>query len=251
MNQSNENIIRIDENRARSLVSHKLMGGTVKKSELFDWVLDATGATLTKSTKDDMIIKSMVGSIVAQMEKDGLVSQKGNRVTPTPSLSSVSKLTKGKTEFLRKVHALGGPFFEEYTVRLLEKYYTLIGCHVISAFRCGGSNDGGVDGVLKVEDQFGFIDTICVQCKNRSSDNTVTTKEVREFYGAMTAMGATRGIYATTSRFHCDADDFLHGIYNCVGVDGDAIYRIAQKTQYGLLGSGEKTTVDYSVIKPI
>ena len=248
---NNENIIYLDENRARSLVSHKLMGGTVKKSELFDWVLDATGASLTPSTKDDMIIKSMIGSIVAQMEKDGLVMQKGSKLTPTPSLSKTSKITKGKTEFLRKIHSLGGAFFEEYMVRLLERYYTHLGCEVISAFRCGGSNDGGVDGVLKIKDQFGFVDTICIQCKNRNSDNTVTTKEVREFYGAMTAMGATRGIYATTSKFHIDADDFLHSIYNCVGVDGDSVYRIAQKTQYGLLGSGEKTTIDLSVIKPI
>lgn len=214
-------------------------------------MLNQTGATKTVSQKDDMVIKSTVGSIVADMQRDGLVKIKGTKVVPTPKLSSHGKLSKGKTEFLRKVHSLGGAFFEEYTVRLLEKYYTMLGCNVVSAIRTGGSNDGGVDGALKVEDQFGFVDVICIQCKNRTSDNTVTTKEVREFYGAMTAIKATRGIYVTTAQFHDEAEKFLRSIHNCVGLDGDGIYRLALKTQYGVTGSGEKAKIDYTVIKPL
>jgi hypothetical protein len=34
---------------------------------------------------------------------------------------------------------------------------------------------------LEVVDQFGFEEKILIQCKNRTSSNTVTTKEIREF----------------------------------------------------------------------
>lgn len=251
MAENIENLIAVDENKTRLLVTHKLLGGPVKKTDLFNWVLQESGATSTPSLKDDMIVKSTVGSIVAKMIDDGLAYKKGTHIVPAPALSKNGKLTKGKTEFLRKIHLLGGAFFEEYTVRLLEKYYTLIGCNVISAFRTGGSNDGGIDGIIKIEDHLGFVDTICIQCKNRNTDNTVTTKEIREFYGAMTAMQATRGIYSTTSSFHCDAEKFLNSIYNCVGIDGNVIYRLALKTQYGLIGSGSDVKIDETVIKPI
>ena len=251
MEGANEKIIQLEEGQARALVTHKLMGGPVKKSELFSWILDETGASGTISKQDDMVIKSMVGAIVSDMNKDGLVSLRGVRVVPSPRFNKSSKLLKGKTEFLRKIHSLGGAFFEEYAVRLLEKYYTMLGCNVVSAIRTGGSNDGGLDGALKVEDQFGFVDVICIQCKNRVSDNTVTTKEVREFYGAMTAAKATRGIYVTTSHFHDEAENFLRSIHNCVGLDGDGVYRLALKTQYGVTGSGEKAKIDYTVIRQL
>lgn len=251
MAENMENLINVDESKARLLVTHKLLGGPIKKTDLFNWVLQESGALATPSLKDDMIIKSTIGSIVAKMIDDGLAYKKGASIVPTPALSKNGKLTKGKTEFLRKIHHLGGAFFEEYTVRLLEKYYSLIGCNVISAFRSGGSNDGGIDGIIKIQDHLGFVDTVCIQCKNRNTDNTVTTKEVREFYGAMTAMQGTRGIYATTSVFHCEAEKFLNSLYNCVGIDGDVIYRLALKTQYGLIGSGNDVKIDETVIKPL
>lgn len=251
MADTQENLITIDENKTRLLVTHKLLGGPIKKTDLFNWVLQESGAFSTPTLKDDMIIKSTVGSIVSKMVDDGMAYKKNGNIVPTPSLSKNGKITRGKTEFLRKIHNLGGAFFEEYTVRLLEKYYALIGCKVITAFRSGGSNDGGIDGILKIEDQLGFVDTVYIQCKNRSSDNTVTTKEVREFYGAMTAMQGTRGIYATTASFHCEAEKFLNSLYNCVGIDGDVIYRLALKTQYGLIGTGSDVKIDETVIKPL
>ena len=59
-------------------------------------------------------------------------------------------------------------------------------------------------------------------------------KEVREFFGAMTAQGGTRGIFATTSAFHPGAVRFLNSIPHCVGIDREKIFEIAEKTAYGL-----------------
>jgi hypothetical protein len=227
------------------------MGEKIKRSDIFDWVLAHSGALSTASQKDDMIVKSTIGVALADMEKAGLLIKDGSTYSATPKLHKNSKVWKGRGKFLDDIHALGGYFFEEYTVRLLERYYTMLGYNVTKAQRTGGSEDGGIDGILEVVDQFGFEEKILIQCKNRSLANTVTTKEVREFYGCVCALGGTRGIYATTSRFHQEAEELLHSIHNCVGIDGDAIFRIAKKTGYGIKTENCEDEVDKSVIKPL
>ncbi len=250
MNNEND-MITIEDKEIRKLVLHKIMGEKIKKHDIFDWVLQQTGVLETKNTRDDMIVKSTIGVALSDMERAGLIERDGNSYVATPKLNKNSKIWKGRTKFLDSIHSLGGYFFEEYTVRLLERYYTMLGYNVTRAERTGGSEDGGVDGILEVIDQFGFEEKILIQCKNRVSNNTVTTKEVREFYGSVCALGGSRGIYATTTRFHCEAEALLHSIPNCVGIDGDAIFRIAKKTGYGIKSVNGEDVIDTLVIRPL
>ena len=250
MKNDNEMIV-INEREIRKLVLHKVMGEKVNRSDVFDWVLAKTGALETTTTRDDIIVKSTIGVVLADMERAGLIIKEGSCYTATPKLHNNSKIWKGRGKFLDAIHALGGYFFEEYTVKLLELYYTQLGYLVTKAERTGGCEDGGIDGILEVVDQFGFEEKILIQCKNRSLSNTVNTKEVREFYGCVCALGGTRGIYATTSRFHNEAEELLHSIHNCVGIDGDAIFRIAKKTGYGIKTVNGEDEVDTSVIRPL
>ena len=250
MNNEND-MITIEDKEIRKLVLHKIMGEKIKKHDIFDWVLQQTGVLETKNTRDDMIVKSTIGVALSDMERAGLIERDGNSYVATPKLNKNSKIWKGRTKFLDSIHSLGGYFFEEYTVRLLERYYTMLGYNVTRAERTGGSEDGGVDGILEVIDQFGFEEKILIQCKNRVSNNTVTTKEVREFYGSVCALGGSRGIYATTTRFHCEAEELLHSIPNCVGIDGDAIFRIAKKTGYGIKSVNGEDVIDTLVIRPL
>lgn len=249
--KNKDDAIYVDDKEVRKLVILKLMGGNIKKSDIFDWVLKETGAADTVSTKDDSIVKSIIGVMLADMEKAGLIVKDGSCYVATPKLNKNSKIWRGRTKFLDTIHSLGGYFFEEYTVKLLERYYTMLGYNVVRAERTGGSEDGGIDGILEVVDQFGFEEKILIQCKNRTSSNTVTTKEVREFYGSVCAMGGTRGIYSTTTRFHCEAEELLHSIPNCVGIDGDAIFRIAKKTGYGIKTVNGEDIVDTLVLRPL
>lgn len=249
--KNKDDIIIIDDKQIRKLVLHKVMGEKITKADIFDWVLKETGALDTQSTKDDAIVKSTIGVALSDMEKAGLIVKEGSLYVATPKLNKNSKIWKGRTKFLDTIHSLGGYFFEEYTVRLLERYYTMLGYNVTRAERTGGSEDGGVDGILEVIDQFGFEEKILIQCKNRTSSNTVTTKEIREFYGCVCALGGTRGIYSTTTRFHCEAEELLHSIHNCVGIDGDAIFRIAKKTGYGIKNVNGEDVIDTQVIKPL
>ena len=72
-----------------------------------------------------------------------------------------------------------------------------------------------------------------MQAKVRTN-NQVTLKEVREFYGAVNVLGGTRGIYITSSTFHESAQKLLDSVGNCVGIDGDKLFELIEKTGYGI-----------------
>ena len=129
---------------------------------------------------------------------------------------------------------------------LLEKYVTLCGKKVIYNSTTGGSDDGGIDGILKTEDSLGFRETIMVQTKNRSEPTTETT--ARGFYGAVCAAQGSRGIFATSSDFHPHAKAFFESLDDCVGIDGNKLFEMAIKTHYGIKKIGSELALDEKII---
>ena len=97
----------------------------------------------------------------------------------------------------------------------------------------GGSDDGGIDIVIETLDSLGFGERILAQTKCRDRA-LVTEKEVREFYGAMNLQNGTRGIYITTTRFHEAAIDLIDASRDLVGIDGDKLFELVKKTEYGI-----------------
>ena len=89
--KNNDDAICVDDKEVRKLVILKLMGEKIKKSDIFDWVLKETGASDTKSTKDDSIVKSIIGVMLADMEKAGLITKDGGCYVATPKLNKNSK----------------------------------------------------------------------------------------------------------------------------------------------------------------
>lgn len=112
-----------------------------------------------------------------------------------------------RTCFLEAVHTKGGEWFEVYCVDLLRRYYVLTGKVVDEGAVTGGSDDGGIDGVIHTQDDLGYRETVLMQMKNRHA--VMTSKDVREFYGAVCAENGSRGIFITLSSFHPDAQKLL------------------------------------------
>jgi restriction system protein len=77
------------------------------------------------------------------------------------------------------------------------------GCTVELSSALG--QDDSIDLTLRRDSE-----TILVQCKHWQSPR-VTEREMREFYGAMAATGAPRGIVVTTGTFTRDACEFAEG----------------------------------------
>lgn len=63
----------------------------------------------------------------------------------------------------------------------------------------GRFGDGGVDGVIN-EDRLG-LDRVYVQAKRFAHGNTADRPEVQAFVGCLVGLGATKGVFLTTSTF--------------------------------------------------
>lgn len=135
--------------------------------------------------------------------------------------------------FLHAIHTQGGEWFEAYAVRLLSEFYRKTGRTVTNAYVTGGSNDGGLDGVIELTEWMGFRENILMQMKNRYA--TISPKDVREFYGAVCIARGSRGIFVTISNFHSEAKKLLEQVDNLIGVDGRRLFEIAKFCSYGIV----------------
>jgi len=99
------------------------------------------------------------------------------------------------------------------------------------ATRIGGSGDGGVDGVID-QDPLG-LDRIYLQAKRYAHDNTVQRPAIQEFVGALHGVGASRGVFITTSQFSQGARDYASSIgTRVILIDGQRLAGLMIK--YGI-----------------
>lgn len=228
-------IVRQDECEEKIL---KLLGcGSYTKDEIFERLESYFGTDKTLSLKDDYSLRTIAGGVLASLANDGTLEIIGSKYTRTGEKCQISDTPLPENEFkpifFKQLFMLGGKFFESFVGNLLEKYYTLSNKMVVYCDVTGGSNDGGIDIVLETVDYLGFGEKIVAQTKCRDRAH-VTEKEVREFYGAMNAVGATRGIYVTTTYFHDGAEYFLDSVSDLVGIDGHKLFELVKKTGYGI-----------------
>ena len=151
-----------------------------------------------------------------------------------------------KAAFLARVHSRGGEFFEYYFLELVKRYLLRFGKTIIEGYVTGGSDDGGIDGVVRTKDSLGFIETIMIQTKNRT--DTMNETDVRGFLGAVYAKRGSRGIFATISDFHPMAVRLIDSVDELVGIDGAKIFSMACDTSYGIKREGGKLVIDEEII---
>jgi restriction system protein len=97
----------------------------------------------------------------------------------------------------------------------------------------GRAGDGGIDGIIK-EDALG-LDIVYVQAKRYAAQNTVGRSEVQSFAGSLDGVGATKGIFVTTSSFSQGAREFVERIAKrIVLVDGAELARLMVEHKVGV-----------------
>lgn len=93
------------------------------------------------------------------------------------------------------------------------------GSHKNAAAQLGRSGDGGVDGVVN-EDRLG-LDRVYVQAKRYAPLNSIGRPDVQAFVGSLVGLGATKGVFVTTSTFSPQARDFVkHLSQRIILIDG-------------------------------
>lgn len=97
----------------------------------------------------------------------------------------------------------------------------------------GKSHDGGIDGVIK-QDPLG-IQNIYIQAKRYASDNTVGSKELQSFSGALQGNGVERGVFITTSSFTKSAKEYAQKLLGkIVLIDGQELVTLMIKYKVGI-----------------
>ncbi|MBQ7761464.1 MAG: restriction endonuclease [Clostridia bacterium] len=245
-----EEFIIVREDLIRTELESYLEKGEYSKEEIYSYLEAFFGTDATASSRDDYSLRSIAGNILFDMvdkKEAELIKGKYTKKQQLDQILDTPLPEKDfKPKFFKTLWLRGGSFFESFVANLLEKYYSLAGKMVVYCEVSGGSDDGGIDVVLEIVDYLGFTEKIKVQTKNRDTAQ-VNEKEVREFYGAMIAQRGSRGIYVTTTRFHASAQDFIESVDDLVGIDGDKLFELVKRTQYGIV----KTSQGYILDKEI
>jgi restriction system protein len=136
-----------------------------------------------------------------------------------------------KAELLQRVLQNSPTFFEQVIVELLVAM-GYGGTHKNAAEQLGKAGDGGVDGVIN-EDRLG-LDRVYVQAK-RFKDTSVGRPEVQAFVGSLVGLGASKGVFVTTSSFTQNAVDFArHLSQRVILIDGHRLCELMIEHNVGI-----------------
>jgi len=154
------------------------------------------------------------------------IPQPGSTDTPQEVLEGAARQLRKTLEadVLDRVRSAPPSFLEQVVVDLL------------IAMGYGGGNadrgsvkgkpgDGGIDGTIR-EDALG-LDEVYVQAKKYADGNAVGAGDLRNFAGAIDAVGTKKGVFVTTSAFTVGAKEYVNQISKrIVLIDGDELARL-------------------------
>ena len=145
------------------------------------------------------------------------------QATPEEQIEAAYRalLAAFRAELLDCIRDNSPSFFEGLIVDLLVAM-GYGGGHKNAAEQLGRSGDGGVDGVIS-EDRLG-LDRIYVQAKRYAEGNTIQRPELQGFVGSLVGLGASKGVFVTTSSFTKGATDYVRNLLQrVVLIDGERL----------------------------
>jgi restriction system protein len=144
-------------------------------------------------------------------------------ITPEEQIETAYQAVQSalRGDLLERIGSNSAEFFEGLIVDLLVAM-GYGGSRKNAATQLGRSGDGGVDGVIN-EDRLG-LDRVYVQAKRYGRSNAVGRPEVQGFVGSLVGLGATKGVFVTTSTFSNHARQFVqHLSQRVILIDGEAL----------------------------
>ncbi|MBI1203355.1 MAG: restriction endonuclease [Rhodopseudomonas sp.] len=160
----------------------------------------------------------------AQKNSDEVTSTPALAATTTPEeqieAAHLAVQSALRAELLQRILQNSPSFFEQVIVELLVAM-GYGGSHQNATMQLGKSGDGGVDGVIN-EDRLG-LDRVYVQAK-RYKDGTVGRPDVQGFVGSLVGLGATKGVFVTTSSFSSQASEYVKNLsQRVILIDGQRL----------------------------
>ena len=137
-----------------------------------------------------------------------------------------------RAELLQRIMANIPSFFERVIVDLLVGM-GYGGSHEDAAKRLGKSGDGGIDGIID-EDRLG-LDRIYIQAKRYGAANSVQRPEVQGFVGSLVGLGASKGVFVTTSSFSAGAQAYVLPLsQRVILIDGERLTSLMLEHEVGV-----------------
>jgi len=141
-------------------------------------------------------------------------------------------------ERLRNSHP---DFFEEAVVALLLAMG--YGGAEQRGRRIGGTGDGGVDGVID-QDPLG-LEQIYIQAKRYAHGSNVGREAIQAFVGALHGVGASRGVFITTSGFSSGAKEYARAVQSrIILIDAERLATLMIKYGVGVQSKDTYVTVE-------
>jgi restriction system protein len=241
---------RVLHNRAHWAKFYLMKAGLVKFPRRGTFVATDAGRALLQKTPDHINVDLLrqypsfeefyKGSHVAGTDPAG-------ESVPAPSGSSVGLASTPeeqieralitvqsalRAELLQRIMQNTPGFFEGLIIELLVKM-GYGGSRPDAAAQLGRSGDGGVDDVIN-EDRLG-LDRVYLQAKRYSEGNVVGRPEIQKFLGSLAGMGATKGVFVTTSRFSQEAIEFaIHLTQRIILIDGQRLAELMMEHGVGV-----------------
>ena len=137
-----------------------------------------------------------------------------------------------RDELLDRVLQASPEFFERLIIELLVAM-NYGGSRRDAARHLGKSGDGGVDGIIN-EDVLG-LDRVFIQAKRFAPGNTVGRPQLQAFVGSLVGLGATKGVFVTTSSFADTAIQYVRLIPQRVSlIDGTRLTELMLEHDVGV-----------------
>jgi restriction system protein len=137
-----------------------------------------------------------------------------------------------RADLLQRILQSTPSFFETVIVDLLVAM-GYGGSHRNAAQQLGRAGDSGVDGVIS-EDRLG-LDRIYVQAKRYAVANTIGRPDVQGFVGSLLGLGATKGVFVTTSSFSNQATEYVrHLMQRVILIDGQRLAELMIEHNVGI-----------------
>lgn len=135
-------------------------------------------------------------------------------------------------EIISRIHAQPPEFFERLVIDVLLSmgYGTE---RSSAAQRLGRSGDGGIDGVITL-DELG-LDLIYIQAKRLKPGVAVPIADIRDFAGSLESRQASKGVFVTTTHFSAGAAEFCSRLSRrVVLIDGMRLAEIMVRYNVGV-----------------
>ncbi len=137
-----------------------------------------------------------------------------------------------REELIERVLSASPKFFEQLIVDLLVAM-GYGGSRKDAGQALGRSGDEGVDGIIN-EDPLG-LDVVYVQAKRYQPGNTIGRPAVQAFAGSLDGIGATKGVFVTTSTFSTEAREYAGRIAKrIILIDGEELAKLLFQHSVGV-----------------